>query len=266
MSDTTLKAALTLQRDGAARIGGERIRLLRAIDDHGSIAGAARAVGLSYKAAWDAVGTLNNLFAAPLVEAAPGGRTGGGARVTDAGRALMDCFAALESALGKALATIESGLANAPNEAANTLWSLMMQTSTRNTFRCRVTRVIQGAVNAEVDLALADGHTLTAVITEHSAEGMGLAEGVEVFALIKATFVMLAKGDPGEAISACNRLTGTVSAREDGPVSSEVSVDLGQGKTITATITRTSADRLDLQVGQTATALFKASHVILALP
>ncbi|TCM82707.1 TOBE domain-containing protein [Rhodovulum steppense] len=267
MSDSTLKAALILQREGAPRVGGDRIRLLRAIDAHGSIAGAAREVGLSYKAAWDAVGTLNNLFAQPLVEAAPGGRTGGGATVTRAGFALIDCFSMLETSLGKALSAINTGLATSPVGAVNTLWSLLMQTSTRNTYRCTVTKVTQGAVNAEIDLALTDGHVpLTAVITERSTEDMGLKEGAEVFALIKATFVMLMAGDDQGRVSACNRLTGTVAAREDGPVNSEITLDLGAGKTITAMITRKSAESLGLDVGATATALFKASHVIIAMP
>lgn len=266
MSDRKLKAALTLQREGAPRVGGDRIRLLRAIEAQGSIAGAAREVGLSYKAAWDAVGTMNNLFALPLVEATPGGRAGGNARVTHAGHALIDCFSLLETSLGKALAVIDSGLAAAPGGAVNTLWSLLMQTSTRNTFRCTVTRVTQGAVNAEVELTLTDGHRLTSVITERSAGEMGLQEGAQVFALIKATFVMLSAGDDPGRISACNRLTGKVSAREDGPVNSEITLDLGDGKTITAMITRNSAEGLGLDIGAPATALFKASHVILAMP
>lgn len=266
MPDSTLKAALTLKREGAPRIGGDRITLLRAIAAQGSIAGAAREVGLSYKAAWDAVGALNNLFAQPLVEAAPGGRTGGGATVTPAGHALIDCFSLLESALGKALAAIDTSFSSAPNGAINTLWSLMMQTSTRNTFRCTVTRVTQGAVSTEVDLALTDGHTLTSVITERSATDMGLREGSEVFALIKATFVMLAAGDTVGQISACNRLTGQVSDREDGAVNSEITLDLGGGKTITAIVTKRSAESLGLTPGSTATAFFKASHVIIAMP
>ncbi len=266
MSDGKLKAALTLQREDAPRVGGDRIRLLRAIDAQGSIASAPREVGLSCKAAWAAVGTMNNLFAHPLVAASPGGRAGGGARVTRAGHALIDCFSMLETSLGKALAVIDTGFAASPGGAINTLRRLMMQTSTRNTFRCTVTRVTQGAVSAEVELMLTDGHRLTSVITERSAEEMGLQEGAQVFALIKATFVMLSAGDNPGRISACNRLTGTVSAREDGPVNSEVTLDLGDGKTITAMITRKSADDLGLAPGATATALFKASHVILAMP
>ncbi|TCP61555.1 molybdopterin-binding protein [Rhodovulum bhavnagarense] len=141
-----------------------------------------------------------------------------------------------------------------------------MQTSTRNTYRCTVTKITQGAVNAEIDLALPDGQRLAAVITERSAQDMGLSEGAEVFALVKATFIMLMAGDAPGRVSACNRLAGRVSARKDGPVNSEIILDLGTGNTITAIVTRASADSLGLAPGATATALFKASHVILALP
>ncbi|WP_242468960.1 TOBE domain-containing protein [Rhodovulum adriaticum] len=141
-----------------------------------------------------------------------------------------------------------------------------METSTRNTFRCTVSKITQGAVNAEIDLALSDGRRLAAVITERSAEDMGLKEGNEVFALIKATFVMLMVGDAPGRVSACNQFPGTVSARKDGPVNSEITLNLGDGNAITAIVTRGSADSLGLKVGATATALFKASHIIIALP
>ncbi|SOC19012.1 TOBE domain-containing protein [Rhodobacter maris] len=275
MNERPLTAALSLQRPGDARIGRDRIRLLAAIDRLGTIAGAARELGMSYKTAWDAVATLNNLFERPLVEAAPGGRTGGNARVTEAGRALIGGFGRLEETLDRALADLEADLLPAPGAerplpvrgaAIGTLWSLSMQISARNTFRCTVTGLSPGAVNTEVELALTDGHRLVAVITERAAQDMGLAPGRAVFALIKSSFVMLsAGGDPGR-ISACNRLTGLVAARSDGPVNSEIVLDLGACKSITAVITRTSADALGLAPGVPATALFKASHVILMCP
>lgn len=276
MNERPVTAALSLQRPGEARIGRDRIGLLAAIDRLGTIAGAARELGMSYKTAWDAVATLNNLFERPLVEAAPGGRTGGNARVTEAGRALIGGFGRLEETLERALADLEAdidtglgdrrGGARAPGEMIGTLWSLSMQISARNTFRCTVTGLSPGAVNTEVELALTDGHRLVAVITERAAQDMGLAPGRTVFALIKSSFVMLsAGGDPGR-ISACNRLTGLVAARSDGPVNSEIVLDLGACKSITAVITRTSADALGLAPGVPATALFKASHVILMCP
>ena len=53
-----LNAALSLRRGAGPRVGAERIALLEALDELGSIRAAAARVGLSYKAAWDAVRRL----------------------------------------------------------------------------------------------------------------------------------------------------------------------------------------------------------------
>ncbi len=84
-------------------------------------------------------------------------------------------------------------------------------------------------------------------------------------ALIKASFVILAPGEEPVRTSARNRLPGVVIRHEVGAVNNEVALDLGQGKTITATITRGSGEELGLKVGDRAQALIKASHVILAV-
>ena len=52
---------------------------------------------------------------------------------------------------------------------------------------------------------------------------------------------------------------------EDGAVNSEISVDIGGGKTLIATVTLGSAEALDLAPGVEVTALVKAPHVILAV-
>ena len=66
--------------------------LLAGIGTHRSIAAAAREIGMTYKAAWDAVETMNNLAGAPLVERSVGGRGGGGAMLTARGRKLVATF------------------------------------------------------------------------------------------------------------------------------------------------------------------------------
>ena len=258
-----LRGALTFERPGAARMGADRVALLAAIGRTGSIAGAAREAGMSYKGAWDAVQSMNNLFSAPLVSATPGGRTGGGAAVTPEGERVMAAFAAIEEGLARVLATLETRLDMPP---ADILWSLMMKTSARNTYRCTVVSVTEGDVSAEVIMDLGGGQHLAAVITERSTAEMRLTPGTEVFALVKSSFVILAKGAEFAHLSVRNRLTGTVASRTDGPVNSEIVLDLGGGKTIAAIITRESADTLDFRPGDSATALIKASHIILALP
>ena len=224
-------------------------------------------MGLSYKGAWDAVQALNNLFAQPLVAAHAGGRAGGAAKVTDQGRAVIAAFGLLERELAKALTLVERELdhASLPPPTA-LLWSLSMKTSARNALHGVITHITEGAVNAEVTLRIGEGQDVVAIITLGSLAALGLAVGREAIALIKSSFVILkAAGATPPRTSARNALSGVVIHREDGAVNSEIVLELSPGKTLTATITRQSADTLGLEVGAPATALIKASHIILAV-
>lgn len=260
MTPVTAEPSLHRER---GRVGGDRVRLLLAIRDTGSISAAARAVGLSYKAAWDAVRVMNNLFERPLVDAAPGGREGGGARLTDAGALVADAFARAEAEWAALARRLAAGVAGA--DPRSILWRMSMKTSARNALRGVVTRITPGAVTSEVVLEIAPGVEMVATVTRASVDTLELREGAPAVALVKASFVVLARGEQPILTSARNCLAGTVAMREDGPVSSEVTLDLAAGKTLTATLTRESADALDLTPGTPALALIKASHVILAV-
>jgi molybdopterin-binding protein len=67
-----------------------------------------------------------------------------------------------------------------------------MKLSARNILRGTVKRISAGAVNSEVIIQTTGGETLVAVITKESVEGLGLKEGKEVYAVIKASNVMVA--------------------------------------------------------------------------
>ena len=260
-----LNAALSLRRGEGPRVGVERIALIEALDELGSIRAAAARVGLSYKAAWDAVQALNNLFDAPLVVAQAGGRRGGAAQLTPAGHSVVAAFHRVELELAEVMDRLERGLAGAPaDDIGRLFWSLGMQTSARNALRGTVTHVTDGAVNAEVSLAVAGGVEIVAIVTRESISTLRLAVGRPAIALIKSSFVVLAKGE-GLVTSARNQIKGIVSARLDGPVSSEITLEIAAGKTLTATITHESAETMDLKAGEPVTALIKAPHVILAV-
>ena len=260
-STPALSAALSLRRGGGGRVGAERIALLEAVGGLGSIRAAAAQAGLSYKAAWDAIQALNNLFDAPLVEAHPGGKTGGNAVLTERGRAVVAAFHRVEAELSEALTRMDTGLSG---DVETFFWSLGMRTSARNALRGTVTHISDGGVNAEVVLAVAPGVSITSVVTRRSVAELGLEAGKPAVALIKSSFVLLAKGE-GLMTSARNQIAGRVASREDGAVSSEITLANADGKTLTATITRDSADRLGLAEGEAVTALIKAPHVILAV-
>ena len=70
-----------------------------------------------------------------------------------------------------------------------------MKISTRNMFRGRVKAVHHGAVNSEVLIEVPGGVEIVSIITKESAARMQLEEGREVYAVIKASSVMVAVDD-----------------------------------------------------------------------
>ena len=260
-----IQAVLQLRKGAASRVGPDRIRLLTAVQAHGSITAAAKAVGLSYKGAWDAVQALNNLFERPLIVAQTGGRQGGAAQVTPAGEAVLAAYAKVEDGLAQLVEQLEQALGDTAVDLKSLTWSLGMKTSARNALRGVVETVTPGAVNAEVTLRVSPGVAIVAVVTRESVADLGLAPGREAVALIKSSFVILAPGDEGLRMSARNCLAGTVIRHDEGAVNDEIVLELESGKTLTATITRGSGEALGFKVGVRAQALIKASHVILAV-
>ena len=61
--------------EGSNFLGRGRVELLQRIAETGSISQAAKAMKMSYKAAWDAVDAINRAWGKPLVESHPGGST-----------------------------------------------------------------------------------------------------------------------------------------------------------------------------------------------
>lgn len=141
-----------------------------------------------------------------------------------------------------------------------------MQVSARNAFAGTLTAVVCGAVNAEVELTTAGGDVLVAVVTANSVQALGLAVGVSAVAYVKAPLVMLLTGSEGMRFSARNQLAGVVSALTSGAVNSEVALTLPGGTVVYAVVTNDAIKELDLREGAPATALIKASHVVLGVP
>jgi molybdate transport system regulatory protein len=254
-------------KSGEQTLGGaSRIALLAAIHATGSITGAAKAVGMSYKAAWDAIDTMNNLAGEPLVERSTGGKGGGGTTLTARALSLIDTFRAVESEHRKFLERAGAAIEGFAGD-----WALIgrigMKTSARNQLFGKIASIHRGTVNDEVSLALPGGQTIVSVLTHESTETLGLEEGAAAFALVKASWVILLADDADMPmrLSARNQLRGTVSAVTRGAVSAEVSVALDATTVVTAVITNESVDRLGLAEGQPVVAAFKASSVILGV-
>jgi molybdate transport system regulatory protein len=141
-----------------------------------------------------------------------------------------------------------------------------LKTSARNQFIGRVSQVKVGAVNDEIELEIAGGQKIVAVLTRSSTDGLGLKPGAEAFALIKASAIILVTEADDVKFSARNQLSGTVTRVQTGAVNTEVVLALASGATVAAIVTNESSSNLGLAVGTPATAIFKASSVILGVP
>ncbi|WP_303786970.1 TOBE domain-containing protein [Azovibrio restrictus] len=260
------KGRLEVETELGPFLGDTRIRLLEAIAQHGSISQAAKAVPLSYKAAWDAVDAMNNLADEPLVIRSAGGRHGGGTQLTEYGHRVVNLYRALEAeyqaALERLAAGMNEGEASSFAQFRQLLKRMSMKTSARNQFVGAVVGLKAGEVDCEVRLKLDDANELVAVITRESAETLGLTMGMEVYALVKSSSVLLLT-DRQVRTTARNHLWGEVTRIHEGPVNSEVTLALPGGKSVCAVLTHDSIAHLGLAVGQPACAVFKASAVIL---
>lgn len=140
-----------------------------------------------------------------------------------------------------------------------------MRTSARNQFEGQVVEVMNGAVNDQITLRTKDGLDLVAIITHGSAASLGLTQGKAAFALVKASSVLVMVDVSSNQVSARNCIAGTVSAVTKGAVNAEITIAAPGGAQIAAIITNESADRLGLASGKPATAIFKASSVIVGV-
>ena len=140
-----------------------------------------------------------------------------------------------------------------------------MKVSARNVLSGKVTAVKRGAVNSEVELTMAGGHRIVSIITNESLENLGLTEGKEAFALIKAPLVVLGKDIAGMKFSTRNILEGTIKNIVHGSVNCEVALELKGGAVIESIVTERSIAEMGLKTGDKATALFKASSVVMAV-
>jgi molybdate transport system regulatory protein len=261
----TIDASVTLRSEAASPVGRERIRLLEAVAREGSISAGAKAAGITYKAAWDAIDSMSNLFGQPLLETRTGGKAGGGARLTSQGLKVIEAYGRMEAEMARIVRLLEPDLDGSGISPLNLFSGFFMRTSARNALRGTIASIKTDHLSADVAVTVSEGSTIHALITAESARDLGLCVGRDAIVLIKAPFVMIAPGHERPNVSVSNCIAGTVARLDCGDVNAEVVLDIGGGKSLAASITARSLASLGLEVGAPASALFEASHVIVAI-
>ncbi len=248
----------------AGRLDARFFALLEAVAATGSINRAASTAGYSYKGAWLLLETAANLAHEALLTRSTGGRGGGGSQLTLAGQALLDAWKRLQRAHVEFLHEQEAWITAQP-ALAGTLRRIAMKTSARNQFSGTISAIQSGPVTTEVRLAMRGGQAITVALSSSAALQLDLQQGQEAIALVKASSIVLVGDFAGYKLSASNQLAGSISRIARGAVSSLIGLTLPGGVVITASVTNDAVEAMSLSIGQTASAVFKSSAVMLAV-
>ena len=256
-----LDADLTLSQQGKMFANPRRIELLRQIAQHGSISQAAKQSGMSYKAAWDAVNDMNSRLEVPLVDRVVGGKGGGGAALTPFGERLLKLHTLLTQIQTRALASLQDETV-VLDSLLGAISQFAPQSSARNQYFARVTRIQPHAVTARIGLQLAADIEIYAEVTHRSSARLKLAPGQEVLVMLKAPAVVLQRET--KAAEGINRLRGDVLSWLSDGVNTAVVLAVSSGLEICALMAADQVDALDLQRGQRLVASFDPEQVLLA--
>ena len=257
-------APLWVQKEAQNFLGGNRIDLLEQIDWCGSISTAAKAAGMSYKTAWDALNVMNNLSERPLTVAATGGSGGGGTWLTDEGKKVVRFYRLIEIEHQGMLARLGESFDDF-NNYLPLLQRITMRISAKNVFSGTVCEMTRDISVSQVVLQLKSGHQMTAVISTDSVDTLELEVGSPAYAVVKASSVMIANNHLSMKISAKNRIIGRITKITKSAVVGEVVLDIGAGETVTATITDSSVRNLELEEGNEVCAIIKSTSVIIGV-
>jgi molybdate transport system regulatory protein len=171
-----------IEHQGKPILGKGGAEILKEIEAQQSLTKAAEKLGMSYRYVWNYVQKIHKALGETVVETFKGGKTGGGgARLTDVGKALLDEYVRLEGCLGEFLA------------CTNNVEVKRVKLSARNQLKGKIVSVEKGVITAKVKVEIKMPATITAVITKEAVEDLGLKVGDEVTAIVKSTEIIIGK-------------------------------------------------------------------------
>ncbi len=167
---------------GKPILGKGGAEILREIDAETSLTKAANKLGMSYRYLWNYVQGIQNALGESVIETYKGGRTGGGgAKLTDVGKQLLNEYNRLEEYLGEFLSHPDSSEV------------VRLKLSARNQLKGKIVTVEKGVITAKVKIEIEAPAVITAVITKEAVEDLNLKAGDEVTAIVKSTEIVVGK-------------------------------------------------------------------------
>jgi molybdate transport system regulatory protein len=171
-----------IEYKGKPVLGKGGAQILEQIEEAESISKAAGKLGMSYRYVWSYLQKIEKTLEEPVVETFRGGKSGGGgAKLTELGKSLLEEYRRVEGYLGEVLSDVE-------------YWEAVgLKISARNRLKGKVLAVEKEGLTAKIKVEITAPALVTALISREAAEDLGIKVGDEVEAVIKATEVMIAK-------------------------------------------------------------------------
>lgn len=257
---------LEMQIGGRDLLSERRIRLLEAIAEHGSLNAAAKALPMSYKAAWDALDAMNNLAEQPLVIRRNGGKHGGGTVLTPTGVQLVRIYRALQLEYQQSLTALQPILEQDPildlEQLRRTVRQMHFRSSARNQFSGRVKSISIQGVQAQINIEVSAQFYIKAQVTSEAVHELLLAPEVNLLALIKAPQVKIYPVSQQTRLPK-NYYIGKVSRLIPDEKRCQVNVEVTQHKQLAALITHAQFEQLALEEGLSVGIGFAPAAVVL---
>lgn len=247
----TLKIDRALGQD----VVDKRIDILQKIDQCGSISEAARLSGISYKAAWQAIETLNSLASEDLVVKFVGGSHRGGASLTDAGRKVLEAA----SALNKIRSQLLGDISKTDQATLIALTSASLRMSIRNIVPCIIEKLTEQGSKVSLLLKICPGQFLPSSITLESSQLLDLKEGKPVLALFKAVAANVVSDPPTQPNTPY--LKGIVSRVQTITDNTELTLKLPNGVNVVGFASKSQS----FKIGEEAFIAIASESVVIAL-
>jgi len=167
---------------GKPILGKGGAQILEQIEKEKSISKTAEKLGMSYRYVWSYLQKIEKTLGEPIIETYRGGKSGGGgAKLTELGKSLLEEYRRVEDYLGEVLSDAE-------------YWEAVgLKISARNRLKGKVLTVEKEGLTAKIKVEITVPTFVTALISREATEDLGIKVGDEVEAVIKATEVMIAK-------------------------------------------------------------------------
>jgi molybdate transport system regulatory protein len=171
-----------LEKDGEHLLGKGGAEILSAIKEYGSISKAAEKLGMSYRYVWNYLKRMEEVLGTKVVDARRGGAKGGRAELTEFGERVLRQYRRIEKYIEDVGRDYDS------------FWEAIgLKISARNKIEGVVRKIEVDGIAAKVEIEVSQPCVIKAVITKEAAEELELREGEKVYAVIKATEVMVAR-------------------------------------------------------------------------